>query len=208
MKILMASGLPGKNLDNISKSDMSVQRKWEAMVQNRVQADMHVIVGFGFESGEMGMYAYQQTLGLLAQTLLPEERAIIHKMEQDVWRQMLQRAFGVEDAPLITLEQARQVVFSLSSKVLNPENVRSLKQSIPASPSNEQMHERLQAFLFSCWMESLSELGYGNSENDYVTFQAALIEHSTDPQISALVQSSLSHVTSSLGYGRAQEPSR
>jgi hypothetical protein len=123
-------------------------------------------------------------------------------LEKSIWKIMLKRAFDVDDTS-VPLQQARQVVYSLSSKLLQADKVNAVKAKLDAlgpSATNEAKHTVLQDFIFDCWMTSLAELGY-KGDDAYVRFQAALIDHSTDTQISTLVQSSMMSITSSLGIG-------
>ena len=70
-------GVPGKKLEEIGRGSSNVQTKWQSMMEVRLQTELHVVNAFGFESSQMGMMAYRQTMAHLMQRSSPEDLAEI-----------------------------------------------------------------------------------------------------------------------------------
>lgn len=196
-------GVPGKKLEEIGRGSSNVQTKWQSMMEVRLQTELHVVNAFGFESSQMGMMAYRQTMAHLMQRSSPEDLAEIQALDGKIWTSIMKRTFGVSPEP-IELDQARQIVYMVTSSLQQAEFLSKLGKEVEAlgaEPSDLAKNEVLQTSLLGAWQDCLSKFGY-DGDDGYVKFQAALVEHSSDHEIAMLIQSALMAVTRGAGLQR------
>jgi len=196
-------GLSGRKLDALQgETALNVQAKWQKMMEVRLTTELHVINAFGYESSEMGMMAYRQTMHQLMQTTRPADLLALQKIDQQIWAEMIRRSFAIETEP-IAVGAARQVVATVTSRMQQDafiEDVIRALHGLGPDASEVDKNQELQHHLLGVWLDVLPGLGY-EGEDGYVRFQAALVEHSQDPQVMTLIQSALMSVTSRTGLG-------
>lgn len=71
--------------------------------------------------------------------------------------------------------------------------------SVLDSPDDIQKNQVLQRHLLSVWKKILPNYGY-DGDKGYVQFQAALVEHSGDTEISTMIQSAMMTLTNKAGF--------
>ena len=69
------------------------------------------------------------------------------------------------------------------------------------SASDADKNRVLQTHLLDAWQKVLPNFGYSGDEG-YVSFQAALVEHSTDSDVAAMINSALMSVATHAGLRR------
>ena len=194
-------GLPGRKLDELHQdSTMTVQEKWESMMQVRVQTELHVIAAFGYECNQMGMLAYRQTMAQLLQSSSSAERDNIQLFDKKIWAEIIHRTFAITAEPLDLLK-ARQIVLAVTSALQQEAFLQRLEGSVQElgdDASDVDKNKSLQRHLLKIWTDVLPKFNFPGGDG-YVRFQAALVEHSSDAQIATMIQSALVVVTSRAG---------
>jgi len=160
------------------------------MLEVRMMTELHVISAFGYETSHMGLMAFRQTMGALMQSLQGAELQSIHKLDQAIWYTILERSFGVIPRS-IEVNEARQAVFTVTSQFQQNTFLDDLQRSVTAlgeGASDIEKKQVLDDTLLEVWKEVLPAFGFTGDEG-YVQFQAALVEHNADQEISTMLQS-------------------
>lgn len=113
---------------------------------------------------------------------------------------MLSRAFEVSPMP-VELPQARQIVFMVTSALQQNSFLSGLKGAVAelgTDASDMDKNTALQVKLLDVWKDVLPNFGF-QGDDGYVQFQAALVEHSADPEITTMIQSALMRVSQHAG---------
>lgn len=197
-------GLPGRKLDGLKDDgDATVQEKWESMMQIRVGTELHVIAAFGYEPTSNGMLAYRQVMNRLLQDATQSEREAIQKIDQDIWAELIHRTYAIIAEPMQLLK-AREVVLHVTSALQEEDFRNQLMDAIEelgASASETEKNKKLQFHLLQIWRNVLPKFGFPGDDG-YVKFQAALVEHSSDPTIATMIQGALMDVTTRAGLAQ------
>jgi hypothetical protein len=198
--IFLKLGVPGKKLDELKDSSTNVQEKWQSMIEVRLHTELHVINAFGYESSQHGMMAYRQTMANLMQTSPPSDLQILQKCDKSIWSELLSRGFGVDASP-IELTQAKQVVFTVTSELQQNACIEELQKTLSEAGTIDDVEKNkiLKNHLFSVWKSVLPKYGF-DGDDGYVKFQAALVDHSSDPEIATMIQSALMAITTRAGF--------
>lgn len=193
-------GMPGRLMDDLQNGDDPVEQKWMTMTELRLRTELHVINGFGFEPGEMGMMAYRQTINNLMQTVKPDDLAVLQVTDKEIWTEMISRTFGVSPSPL-SVEEARQVVAAVAGTIQGAQFLAELEGGVKElgdGATDLDKSKVMQNMLMNVWSEVLPQFGYVGDEG-YVKFQASMVQHSTDPQIGANLQAAHMAIASKTG---------
>jgi hypothetical protein len=162
------------------------------MLEIRLGTEFHVIQAFGFEPSEIGMLAYRQTMSALLRTSTKENFESIQGLDNSIWTVILNRAFDI--APdRIDVIKARHLIFNVTSFMQQSTFLTEMKSALNGlgkNSTNQQKNDEIQNHLLKAWMKVLPNYGY-HGEAGYVSFQAALIENSSDPHIASMIQSAL-----------------
>jgi hypothetical protein len=125
---------------------------------------------------------------------------VLSQLDKKIWAVMLSRAFEVSLKPM-ELTQARQIVFMVTNALQQNSFLGGLKVAVAelgAHASDVDKNTALQVMLLDVWQTVLPPFGFKGDEG-YVQFQAALVEHSADPEIAMMIQSALMSVTQHAG---------
>jgi len=184
-------GVQGKRLDSLKTlKDESVSTRFQAMLEVRMMTELHVIAAFGFETSQMGLMAFRQTMGALLQSTQGTELQSLHRLDQNIWYTILERSFAVTPKP-IEVAKAREAVFMVTSQFQQNTFLDELKEGVAAIGTDAPDADKkkvLDEMLLQVWKEVLPGFGF-TGDDGYVQFQAALVEHNADQQISTMLQS-------------------
>ena len=125
---------------------------------------------------------------------------VCSQLDKKIWSVMLSRAFEVSPMP-VELPQARQIVFMVTSALQQNSFLSGLKGAVAelgTDASDMDKNTALQVKLLDVWKDVLPNFGF-QGDDGYVQFQAALVEHSADPEITTMIQSALMSVSQHAG---------
>ena len=184
-------------------------------------AQVHVLAGLGFARDAQGLHNYNAALGQAMATAGPEEQEELRVMSRDLWRKTLRTAFALEEdkdrgkGERLDVAKARQMMFTLSTKMSAPEflsKVAKRAEALPIGPSSTALrHTLLQELLiYDVYMNPteangqtiVESFGFGKGEGGYVEMQCALVEHQNDPLIAQYVGAGMIRVMESGGITR------
>eukprot|EP00622_Pseudochattonella_farcimen_P001725 FR736492.1.p1 GENE.FR736492.1~~FR736492.1.p1 ORF type:complete len:177 (+),score=12.05 FR736492.1:288-818(+) len=175
------------------------------MMEIRLRTELHVITAFGYEASEVGMMAYRQTVGALGQRSNPADMTPIVRLDQQIWGQMIQRTFGLDTIEPIDIGACRQIVHLVTSKIQQDTFLNDITEGIQAlgpSATDLDKNTHLQTKIYGIWLDVLPKFGY-EGDDGYVRFQAGLVAHSSDPEITTLINSALKTVVPRSGDNQA-----
>ena len=76
-------------------------------------------------------------------------------------------------------------------------------QALGPSATDLEKNTHLQTKIYGIWLDVLPKFGY-EGDNGYVKFQAGLVQHSSDPESTTLINSALMTVFARSGINQAK----
>lgn len=118
-------GLAQRRLQTLAQQqpNLSVLEQWQAMIEIFLATQVHVIAGMGYDTDEKGLTQYARDLATLLQETDDAVREAITDTRRDTWRELVATCynFNVDDIPTLTIAQARELMHTVSAKMVEPD---------------------------------------------------------------------------------------
>ena len=168
------------DLIKIRESDQSIAIRWQAFIGVVLPTQLQAIKGLGFAEDQLGLMEFnRQVIQASA-----EDREL-EKINCDKWDFLLEKAFGVTEAPRIDLKTARALVTDITQAMTVEfflEKIDKLKEGFSKEASMLDKRQELLEIIVPVHKLIMERYGF-LGDLGYVKAQRALVDFYHDPVI-------------------------
>lgn len=168
-----------KTLNSLRDGEQNIVEKWHDFLGVMLPIQMETIKAYGYDADQTGLSDFNEQL--TAACLEDEE---LKTMNQDKWHFIFKEAFGVDNVPELSGEQARDLVKKIADAMMSDEFLNEVKESIAEMEENSLIarRQKLITLLLPLHQSVIESHGY-EGDLGYVQAQKGLIDHYSDPVI-------------------------
>ena len=205
-------GISDQRFRALAKEELSVQERWQKMMEIYLQTQAHVIAGLGYEANEQGIMLYAQHLQKCLQTTDQTMRELFMDIRRETWRGIVATTFQIptEDIPVLSIVDARNIMHKISSKMIDPDTllvihgktakIQNEDRNVEMAMKHAVLQEVLVQHVYLGGSPSLvEEAGFGTGAEGYAKLQCAMTDHEGDPLCSEYSASAMVKVLEAAG---------
>lgn len=160
----------------IRQSNEPLFHRWQKFIGMILPIQLQAIEKFGWEKTQEGLSRFNEEFMEKAAT----DRTL-RKLNEDKWRFLFEKAFGLKECKSITLEQARNLITEIEAAMIHEDFLQKIDQTVHGQSTVEK-RQALLTILIPLHMSIMEKHGFPGEEG-YIQAQRALMDYYYDPLI-------------------------
>jgi hypothetical protein len=168
-------------LEQIRGLNIPLMEKWARFLIIILPIQLRVIKALGFDDNQAALSNFNEQFIRQA-----EEDPSLRELNNQKWKFLLEKAFGVTEFKELSLEEARTMIEEITEEMTSDAFLEKLDAAVASLKDPNSLIEKRQlllSMLFPLQMSVMEKHGFAG-EKGYVQAQRALMEFHYDPIIS------------------------